>query len=291
MSELIFTILFLLLKLLIILIVSILISFIYYYIYFRFYKKMKFPKSLSKYKKRSIFQRIFKDFPRQFWLDSFNKIPGEFKEYGLHLVCGEQGSGKTTCVVELMLDNWQKKYPFLKVYTNMFYKNQNGEINHWKDLMDEKRNNGVFGVVNVIDEISSWFSSLQSKDFPPEMLGEISQQRKQRKCIIGTAQIFGRVAKPIREQTSYVYLPFTIAGCLTIVRVSKPIYYDEETFTFKKYIRTYFFVHRPEIRDSFDTYLKVKKMAQIGFKSDLERQTTNKTNNDLKVKIEQNKKK
>lgn len=159
----------------------------------------------------------------------------------------------------------------MKTYTNMFYKYQNGQITHWRDLLDEKRNNGVYGVANVIDEIQSWFSSLQSKDFPPEMLGEISQQRKQRKAIIGTAQIFGRVAKPIREQTAFVYLPFTFAGCFTIVRVSKPIYYDEETFRFKKYIKTYFFVHRPEIRDSFDTYLKVRKMAKDGFKSDIER--------------------
>lgn len=168
----------------------------------------------------------------------------------------------------------------------MFYKYQHGEITHWKDLLREDRNNGVLGVVNVIDEISSWFSSLQSKDFPPEMLGEISQQRKQRKCIIGTAQVFGRVAKPIREQTSFVYLPLTIAGCITFVRVSKPIYYDEETFRFKKYIRTYIFVHRPEIRESFDTYLKVKKMAEGGFKSDLERQIINNSNDSLKIKIE-----
>lgn len=113
------------------------------------------------------------------------------------------------------------------------------------------------------------------KIFPQKCCGEISQQRKQRKCIIGTAQVFGRVAKPIREQTSYVYLPKTIMGCLTVVRVTKPIYYDETNFTFKRYIRTYIFAHRPEIRDSFDTYLKVKKMSEIGFKSDLERSVAN----------------
>jgi len=247
---------------------------------------MTFPKKMSTYKKPSMFSRFYVDFPKQFWLDQFNRVPGEFKQYGLHLICGEQGSGKTTACVDLILNNWKKKYPFLKTYTNMFMKGQDGAITHWKDLLREDRNNGVYGVVNVIDEIMAWFSSLQSKDFPPEMLSEISQQRKQRKVILGTAQVFGRVAKPIREQTLYVYLPRTFCGVLTVVRVTKPIYYDEETFNFKKYLRTYFFVHNPFIRDSFDTYLKVQKMAQSGFKSDLERQAMRDTEMTIKNQIE-----
>lgn len=267
-------------------VILLVISFLSYFIYYRFVKKMELPKNLNKYKKPSFFRRIFLEFPKQFWLDRFNAIPGEFKEYGLHLICGEQGSGKTTACVDLILNCWQQKYPRLKVYTNMFLKGQDGEISHWKDLLRKDRNNGVFGVVNLIDEIQSWFSSLQSKDFPPEMLSEISQQRKQRKLILGTAQIFGRVAKPIREQTSFVYLPRTFAGVLTVVRVSKPIYYDEETFSFKKFIRTYFFVHNPFIRDSFDTYLKVQKMCQTGFKSDLERTALQDSSITIKNQVE-----
>lgn len=249
-------------------IILLLLFFIGWYFYYRF-KGYKREKCISTYKKPSFFYRVFIEFPRQYWLDYFNQIPGEFKEYGLHLVCGEQGTGKTTAVVDLLLNNWCKKYPRLKSYTNMDYKYENGSIEHWKDLMDKKRNNGVYGVVNVIDEISGWFSSLQSKDFPPEMLREISQQRKQRKVILGTAQVFGRVAKPIREQTSFVYLPHTFLGCFTIVRVSKPIYYDEATFEFKKYIKTYFFVHTPKIRNSFDTYKKIEKYKDIGFKENV----------------------
>lgn len=252
-----------------------LFSFICYFVYYRFIKKLELPKNISEYKTISIFKRLFIQFPNQFWLDRFNRKPGEFMEYGLHLVCGEQGSGKTTSVVDLLLNRWKKQYPFLKIYTNLDYKYENGKITHWKDLLSEQRSNGIYGVVNVIDEIQSWFSSLQSKDFPPEMLGEISQQRKQRKCIVGTAQVFGRVAKPIREQTSFVYLPFTIAGCLTVVRVSKPIYYDETTFTFKKYIRTYFFVHTPKLRNAFDTYKRIENYRDIGFKTDLERNINN----------------
>lgn len=260
---------------LVVLLIAFIISFVLWFCYYRLVKKMEFPKSISEYKPIGLFKRLFYQFPKMFWLDRFNRIPGEFQEYGLHLFCGEQGSGKTTSVVDLLMNRWKKQYPLLKVYTNLDYKYEDGSITHWKDLLSDERSNGKYGVVNVIDEIQSWFSSLQSKDFPPEMLGEISQQRKQRKCIVGTAQVFGRVAKPIREQTSFVYLPFTIAGCLTVVRVSKPIYYDEQTFTFKKFIKTYFFVHTPKLRNAFDTYKRIERYTNEGFKTDIERNINN----------------
>lgn len=273
-SILLFILKFILITL-VVLLIAFIISFVLWFCYYRLVKKMEFPKSISEYKPIGLFKRLFYQFPKMFWLDRFNRIPGEFQEYGLHLFCGEQGSGKTTSVVDLLMNRWKKQYPLLKVYTNLDYRYEDGPITHWKDLLSDERANGKYGVVNVIDEIQSWFSSLQSKDFPPEMLGEISQQRKQRKCIIGTAQVFGRVAKPIREQTSFVYLPFTIAGCLTVVRVSKPIYYDEQTFTFKKFIKTYFFVHTPKLRNAFDTYKRIERYTNEGFKTDIERNINN----------------
>lgn len=148
----------------------------------------------------------------------------------------------------------------------MNYLHQDGEINHWKELV--QNDNGIYGQVEVLDEIQTWFSSLQSKDFPPEMITEISQQRKQRKMIIGTAQVFSRIAKPIREQTTFVYLPVTMFGCFTWVRVSKPRYWDDEKQTFKHYIKHYFFIHTKEVRDAFDTYKKIEKYKADGFKND-----------------------
>lgn len=233
------------------------IAFVYYTL-----KGYRIKSSSSRYKADSVLKRIYVDFPRQFWLDRFNRDPDEFDEYGLHLFCGEQGSGKTTAVVHL-LQILKKKYPRLKIRTNFSYKYEDEELTDWKQLISN--DNGIYGQVEVIDEIQTWFSSLQSKNFPPEMLTEISQQRKQRKMLIGTAQVFGRVAKPIREQTTFVYLPMTLFGCLTIVRVSKPIYYDEENFRFKKYIRTYFFVHNEKIRNAFDTYRKIERYRDEGF--------------------------
>ena len=67
-------------------------------------------------------------------------------------------------------------FPNLKIRTNMDYKYQDGEITCGDDLLNN--NNGIYGQIEVIDEIQSWYSSLQSKNFPPHLIEEICQQRK-----------------------------------------------------------------------------------------------------------------
>lgn len=237
------------------------ISFLYYHIY-HYIKGMRIRKAEFFYKKSSIIKRLVIQFPQRLSIDIYNSDPYSFKEYGLHMFCGEQGSGKTVSVVHKLQD-LKARYPKCKIRTNMSYKHEDGKLEHWKELVSN--DNGEYGQVEVLDEIQTWFSSIQSKDFPPEMITEISQQRKQRKMLIGTAQVFGRIAKPIREQTTFVYLPMTILGCLTIVRVSKPQFWDEEKQVFKRYLKTYFFVHTEDIRNSFDTYKKIQKYKDEGF--------------------------
>ena len=227
-------------------------------------KGKKIKKSQSTYKRKSVIYRLFYEFPKRLALDIVNRNPDEFKEYGLHMVCGEQGSGKTISVVEMLL-RMKEIYPRVKIRTNMFYKYQDATIEDWQDLI--KNENGEYGQIEVLDEIQTWFSSMESKNFPPEMLTEISQQRKQRKMLIGTAQVFSRIAKPIREQTTFVYCPMTLCGCLTIVRKTKPEYWDDEKQVFKRYIKTYFFVHNSKIRNAFDTYEKVERYTKSGFQS------------------------
>jgi energy-coupling factor transporter ATP-binding protein EcfA2 len=195
------------------LLLSMLLFFIGYT--FVFFKRGKHFRRRFKHKKRNILLRLYIDFPRRFWLDQFERDPNEFKESGLHLFCGEQGSGKTTAVVHMLM-KMKEEYPKSKIRTNFDYNRQDSEVCQWRELV--RNENGIFGQVEVIDEIQTWFASMQSRDFPPEMLTEISQQRKQRKMLVGTAQVFGRVAKPIREQVTKVYCPMTLWGCLMLLR-------------------------------------------------------------------------
>lgn len=246
-----------------IVIIHLLARFFYHFVL----KKEQLPKR-GEYKESNFLKRIAWDFPKQYIDDIRNSKDFEFKEYGVHIVCGEQGSGKTTTVVYL-LNKWRKLYPMVEISSNLDYAHDNSPITHWKDVVNSV--NGIHGKVEVIDEIQAWFSSNQSKDFPPEMLQEVSQQRKQRKAIIGTAQVFSRISKPIREQTHFVYLPMTLFGCITIVRKSHAKYWNDEKQKFTQYMGFFMFVHDKDIRDSFDTFKKIEKYAQVGFKSDNDR--------------------
>lgn len=78
--------------------------------------------------------------------------------------------------------------------------------------------------------------------------------------------------KPIREQTYFIYQPYTFAGCLTVVLKFKLVIKSSDGNPDKKKWRgMFFFVHNKELRDSFDTYHKIEKMAKQGFKNSEER--------------------
>lgn len=229
---------------------------------FRTFDKMKPIPKETFYKPRSWFKLLFYDFPKQWALDLINYDPNEFREFGLHLIAGEQGTGKTIFVTWFLME-LQKQYPKLKIRTNYNFALEDGPIEKWQDLV--MFNNGIYGQVDVLDEIQNWFSSLQSKDFPPEMLSEISQQRKQHKMIIGTGQVFNRMAKPIREQVKFLYEPTTYFGVLTIVRKYKPNLDEHASVKKMKLVKLFIIVQNKELRENFDTYKKIVDLSKGGF--------------------------
>ena len=262
------SILFKVILFVLIVISPILISMLVHFLYFYFVKNMRFKEGDYQYVGYgSILKRIVIDFPRQFVLDAFNRDPDNFREYGVHIIAGKQGSGKSITLTYMLL-RYQQMYPKLKIKTNYYYEFENAHIGHWKDVVNGT--NGIYGEIDVLDEIQNWFNSLQSKDFPVEMLTEITQQRKQTKMIIGTSQVFSRIAKPIREQTYMLYEPSTLFGCITFVRK-----YDITTDTSgqtdtKKLRGCFFFVHNEKLRNSYDTYRKIIDLSNEGFKAENE---------------------
>lgn len=244
-----------------------LVSLIIFWIYYVLVKKMRYKKKLSQTKKDytvSIFYKIFIAFPRQLVLDGLNCDPNYFKPYGVHIVAGPQGCGKTM-TVNYLCHKYKLDYPLCKIKSNCYLTYQDGEINSYLDVKNS--NNGVYGEIDVLDEIQNWFNSLNSRNFPPAMLSEVTQQRKQRKIILGTSQVFTRVAKPIRENTFLVYEPHTILGCLTIVLKYKPVLNEDGTCEKKKFRDMFFFVQTDELRNSYDTYRKIER---LDFKSKTE---------------------
>lgn len=245
-----------------------LLSLLIHFLYFYFVKNMRFKEGEYQYVGYgSKLKRILIELPRQIILDRFNRDPDHFPEYGVHIIAGKQGSGKSITLTYMLL-RYQKMYPKIKIKTNYYYEFEDARIGHWKDVVNGT--NGIYGEIDVLDEIQNWFNSLQSKDFPVEMLTEITQQRKQTKMILGTSQVFGRIAKPIREQTYMLYEPTTLFGCLTIVRkyeISTDVSGITDT---KKYRGCFFFVHDEDLRNSYDTYRKIIDLSNEGFKEETE---------------------
>ena len=245
------------------------------------FKGKRFQKSTSytRQKKRGFFSKIFIDLPKRIVDDMFAKNPDFFPYQGLIIFEGRQGNGKTISAIQFARQ-MQREYSKSKVITNLNYKFQNDELNHWSKLINYK--NGIYGVIAVLDETQNWFSSNQSKNFPPEMLQVITQNRKNRRIILGTAQNFYLLAKAIRSQTTEVRRCATFFGCLTLVRRFEPILDSEGNVQEFKKRGFYFYVHDQELRDSYDTYHVIESLSNSGFKENadiLANNIENTTNN------------
>lgn len=124
-------------------------------------------------------------------------------------------------------------------------------------------NNGFYGVIYLIDEIHAYFNSLESKDTPITIFAEISQQRKQRKLILGTSQLFMRVSKALREQCDNIIICNTIAGCLTTLRTYDGMEIEQarDGSLIGRIKKTGIFWHTVKDREVYDTFQKIWSSA------------------------------
>lgn len=114
--------------------------------------------------------------------------------------CGTQGSGKTLSAV-LYVKRLADLYPDALICSNVnmpFLGSRLIRFSCLEDLTDIS--NDVDGVIYLIDEMHILFNSLASKNVDASIFELVSQERKQRKLVVGTTQVFGRLAKPFREQ-------------------------------------------------------------------------------------------
>lgn len=213
-------------------------------------------------KKEGFFYKIFVKLPRQFIDDYFERDPNFFRYQGCIIFEGRQGAGKTISMIEFAR-RMQKEYSKAKCTTNLAYKYEDTPLKDWRMLLNYK--NGIYGVIVCMDELQNWFSSNDSKNFPPEMLTVITQNRKNRRIILGTSQNFYLLAKAIRSQATEVRRCTTLLGALTIVRRFEPILDSEGNVAEWKNRGWYFFVHDKELRESYDTYKVINRLSKVGF--------------------------
>lgn len=186
--------------------------------------------------------------------------PDYFYPSGIWTFCGPQGSGKTLSAVQC-LKKICKAYPKAVVCSNMEIKGIDNEIIPFEDYSQlESLSNGIYGIIFFLDELHILWNSLESKDIPVSEMACFCQMRKNRRVIIGTAQVYGRVAKPIREQLQYVIDCRNYFGILqhnTILDPSESFEKDGQIEC--KVIGHKFWFHSPELYDSYDTLFKIDK--------------------------------
>lgn len=214
-------------------------------------------------KKMSVLYQLFVAAPRAYVKDMFDTDPDFFRYQGLVIYTGRQGEGKTISLVRDIMQI-QYEYPLCKCITNLSYEHEDAALTDWHQLIDYK--NGIHGVIVGMDEIQNWFSSKQSKDFPPEMFEVVTQNRKNRRIILATTQNFYQAAKDIRAQCSEVRKCRTFFGVWTVVHAVRPTMDANGDVKEWKHVKFYSFVHTKEIRESYDTYKVIESLAKSGFK-------------------------
>lgn len=140
------------------------------------------------------------------WVDysAFSRLrsdPDEFRYSGIWVWTGGQGAGKTLNMIHTLIEIKQQ-YPKALIVSNIPLFGV--DYIQYRGIDDfNKYRNGVYGIIFVLDEIQTLYSSLKSANMDDAELFVWSQNRKNRRVILGTSQRFTRVAKPIREQTAW----------------------------------------------------------------------------------------
>lgn len=195
-------------------------------------------------------------------LDFKKAHPNYFDPEGLLVFSGPQGSGKTLSAVQYCR-KILTKYPDCIFVTNVEIKDlppckQVVEYDGIKCLSEIT--NGYEGVLYLIDELHLEFNSLESKNISIEEMTEFAQQRKQRKHIVGTSQVFMRLAKPLREQVKRVVLCRNLFGLVQINQeIDGTTAYEEGGELVATSLGTYVWFHTPELYGCYDTFAKMHR--------------------------------
>lgn len=186
--------------------------------------------------------------------------PDYFYPDGIWVFCGPQGSGKTLSAVQC-LQKICKEYPKALVVTNLDVKGIDNTIIQFTEYEQLKyMDNGIYGIIFFLDELHVLWNSLESKDIPVSEMACFCQMRKNRRVIIGTSQVYSRIAKPIREQLKFAIDCRNFFGLLQMNTVLDPAESVEKNGVMEaKIVGRHFWFHKPELYKSYDTLFKIER--------------------------------
>ena len=190
--------------------------------------------------------------------------PDIFQPSGLTCFCGVQGSGKSLSAV-LYVKKLLDMYPRCLCVTNITLNFSCDRIVPYEGIEQmHDIQNGDFGVIFLLDEIQIEFNSLESKQMNTPIFELVCQQRKQRKHIVGTTQVFGRLAKPFREQFKFVVLCDNLWGLIFRQRIfsAENVAYEDDIRTELSPKGTKIFVPSSADFSLYDTYAVINRVRK-----------------------------
>lgn len=177
---------------------------------------------------------------------------------GTRVYKGFQGSGKTLTMIHDIFQ-CRKIFPECNIWSNVILKGIDyNPIINTKDLYNAINDqNGENGVLIAIDEAHLFFNKKDGISL--DVLTCISQQRKDRRKIFFTSQIWEELDVSLRKQVKEV------VSCKKIGRVQLNNVIDGESIVFDKQLGTWtgqtkewqIFKHNKELYQAYDTFQKI----------------------------------
>ena len=177
---------------------------------------------------------------------------------GSRVYIGRQGKGKTLSMVKYVHD-LRDEYPKIKVFSNVLLYDL-----EYKFLSDDKDvnqaleyQNGKDGVLVLLDEAHLYFN--KKTGIPIEVLTAISQQRKDRRRIVFSSQIWNELDISVRKQVQEVVICRNIGRFqFNKVMDGESIRLDKTDYSYEMdKIETQIYKHNDEFYNRYDTYQKI----------------------------------
>ena len=193
----------------------------------------------------------------------YTKQPKGLFPVGSRVYIGRQGKGKTLSMVDYT-HRLISAYPKMRVFSNvLLYDVEYKLLENDNDVaIALEYQNGADGVLVLLDEAHLMFNS--KTGIPIDVLTAISQQRKDRRRIVFSSQIWNELDISVRKQVQEV------VQCRNIGRVQFNTIFDGESIRLDKSDYSYqmdrigreLYKHNDEYYQRYDTYQKIIRNSE-----------------------------